>query len=46
MASDNTPNTFTITRVGSGPNLGQVNYTCANTGNDGCPDPPNWGGQD
>jgi type IV pilus assembly protein PilA len=42
MASDNTPNTFTIDR---NPN-GTVSYSCTNTGNDGCPDPPDWGGQD
>jgi type IV pilus assembly protein PilA len=43
MASDNTPNTFTISRDGG---TGQTTFSCATDGNDGCPSGGNWGGQD
>jgi type IV pilus assembly protein PilA len=46
MESDNTPNTFTITRSGAEATLGQVTYSCLEDANDGCPSGGNWGGQD
>lgn len=42
MASDNTPNTFTITRSATG----DVTFGCTEDGQEGCPTGGNWGGQD
>jgi type IV pilus assembly protein PilA len=42
MASDNTPNTFSITRDANG----VVSYSCTEDGQEGCPSGGNWGGQD
>jgi type IV pilus assembly protein PilA len=42
MASDNTPNTFSIAR-GAG---GTVTFSCTVVASDGCPTGGNWGGQD
>jgi type IV pilus assembly protein PilA len=46
MASDNTPNTFTIARSGAVGTVGQVTFSCTAVGSDGCPNGGNWGGQD
>jgi type IV pilus assembly protein PilA len=42
MASDNEPNTFSITRAGTG----AVTFDCTVEEEDGCPSGGNWGGQD
>ena len=42
MASDNDPNTFSITRDAAG----AVTFDCTVDGDDGCPNGGNWGGQD
>jgi type IV pilus assembly protein PilA len=42
MASDNTPNTFSIARGATG----TVTFSCTADGSDGCPVGGNWGGQD
>ncbi len=39
VASDNTPNTFSITRAGNG----VTTLTCTVDGSDGCPNGGNWG---
>jgi type IV pilus assembly protein PilA len=42
MASDNEPNTFSISRDANG----VVTYGCTEDGQEGCPTGGNWGGQD